>query len=126
VPPDDEKGPADEVLEIDLEPLDDEAPRLAPSPSAPVAAKASARPVGERAASRLAAPPPPKPVNEAREAVPLRRTASPWTKRLAVMGGLVAAALFAAISSENWIPKAVPSVRIKVSEADVVKQSRER
>jgi hypothetical protein len=125
-PLDDEKGPTDDVLEIDLEPLDDDVPTSRASKPATAAAQASAPLVRERPAPRPLVLPLPQPVNDAHEGVVLRQSASPWTKRLALMGGLVAVGLFAAISSETWVPKAVPSVRIVVSQADVIKQSRER
>jgi hypothetical protein len=112
-------------LEIDLEPLDDEVPAgVASKPSNPEA-KASAPLIRELPVPRPAALPRPKPVEEAHEGERLL-PASPWTKRLAVMGGLVAAGLFAALGSETWAPKAGPSLRVVVSETDPLKQSRER
>ncbi len=94
----DEQGSTDDGLEIDLEPLDDEVPTGVPSkPPKPDDRTSAPLPV-----PRSAAPPRPVP------------SASPRTKRLLVMGGLVAAGLFAALSSETWLPKAAPSGRLVV------------
>jgi hypothetical protein len=111
-PLDDEEGSTDDALEIILEPLEDEVatgvpskpPKLDDGTSAPL-------PVRELPVPRPAALP--RPV----------QPASPRTKRLVVMAGLVAAGLFAALSSETWLPKAVPSGRLVVSKTGRLEQS---
>jgi len=120
----DEKGSTDDV-EIVLEPLDDEVPTGVPSKLSKLDNRASAPLIRELPMARPANLPRPNQVEVAHEGERLL-PASPWLKRLAVIGGLVAAGLFAALSSETWLPKAVPSVRVVVSETELLKQSRER
>ena len=111
-PLDDEGGSTDDALEIILEPLDDEVATGVPSKLPKLDDRTSAPlPVREL--------PVPRPADLPRPV----QSASPRTKRLVVLSGLVAAGLFAALRSETWVPKAVPSGWIVVSETDRLKQS---
>jgi hypothetical protein len=74
---------------------------------------------------RPVALPRPKEVRDASAGERVQLFASPWTKRLVVMSCLAAGGLFAALTSETWVPKTVPG-RLLVSKTDPLKQSRER
>jgi hypothetical protein len=102
-PLDDEEGSTDDALEIILEPLDDEVASCVPSKPPKLDDRTSA-PLPVREAPVPRPPDLPRPV----------QSATPPTKRLLVMGGLVAAGLIAALSSGTWLPKA-PSGRLVVS-----------